>query len=117
MRKHLFLALIITAALLGGCADEKVYDWQRPHDTYLVATFSRNQAAEDLKSKLQKNGFESRIETELKNGQFNLNVLADVYEKSPDTLSRLESISGVKPVLRGSGSGKTPKSAIPAKDI
>jgi len=116
MLKHLALTLVLLATLLGGCADETVYDWQRPHDTYLVGTFSQGPKAEELKSKLQKNGYESRIETNLKNGQFQLNVLVDVYEKAPDTLSRLEGISGVKPVLRGTP-GKTSKNAIPAKDI
>ena len=116
MFKHIALALIVLATLLGGCADEKVYDWQRPHDTYLVGTFSQGPKAEDLKAVLQKNGFESRVETDIKNGQFQLNVLVDVYEKAPDTLSRLESISGVKPVLRGTPA-KNSKAAIPAKEI
>ena len=116
MQRHFLLARAVIAALLGGCADEKVYDWQRPHDTYLVGTFTRQQAAEDLRTKLGRNGFESRIETDIKNGQLCLNVLVDLYEKGPDTLARLESLSGFKPVPRG-GAVKAPKSAIPAKEI
>jgi|GEM_PF-1290716 len=116
-------AALILTAFLGGCAEETVYDWQRPHETYQVGAFSKSQNAEALKSQLAKNGFESRIETEIKNGQFYLNVLVDVYDKQPDTLRRLESISGVKPHLRGGKSGApgnpgaAPSPAIPAKDI
>ncbi|EHJ48731.1 Sporulation domain-containing protein [Solidesulfovibrio carbinoliphilus subsp. oakridgensis] len=108
----LVLLATLLAVSLGGCAEETVYDWQRPHDTYQVGSFSQYKKAEDLKSTLQKNGFDSRIETDIKNGQFTLNVLVDVYDKGPDTLTRLERISGVTPHLRGPKSGK-PASASP----
>ncbi|MHC1713640.1 MAG: SPOR domain-containing protein [Solidesulfovibrio sp.] len=117
MLKSLALALVVLTSLFVGCADETVYDWQRPHDTYQVGAFSKSQSAEDLKSKLQKNGYACRIETELKNGQFYLNVLVDVYDKTPETMARLEQISGVKPMPRTGHSGKASKSAVPAKDI
>jgi len=108
-----FPILLLSLALAGlyGCAEEKVYDWQRPHETYQVGSFSQNQNAEALKSKLSKDGFDSRVETDIKNGQFTLNVLVDVYDSTPDTAARLERIAGVKPLLRG----KTPaKTATPA---
>jgi hypothetical protein len=117
MLKSFALALIALATLFAGCADETVYDWQRPHDTYLVGSFSRSQNADELKSKLQKNGYSCRIETDLKNGQFYLNVLVDVYDKAPDTAARLEQISGIKPLLRTGNSGKAGKATVPAKDI
>lgn len=120
MLRILVLTAAILAATLGGCADEKVYDWQRPHETYQVGAFSQSQNAETLRDKLKKNGFDSRIETEIKNGQFTLNVLVDVYDKGPDTLGRLQSISGIPPSLRGPKSGKasTPPSAlVPSGDI
>ena len=108
----LFVSMLLAlASLLGGCGEETVYDWQRPHDTYQVGSFSKAQNADALKVKLGQNGFESRIETELKNGQFVLNVLVDVYDQQPDTLARLERLSGVKPLLRTKTS---PKSAAPA---
>ena len=116
-------AALVLAACLGGCADETVYDWQRPHETYQVGAFSKAQNADALKAELARNGFDSRVETEIKNGQFYLNVLVDVYDKQPDTLARLERISGVKPHLRGPKSGAPatgaapPAPAIPAKDI
>lgn len=120
MLRTLVLMAAFLAAILGGCADEQVYDWQRPHDTYQVGSFTKYQNAEELKNTLQKNGFDCRIETDIKNGQFQLNVLVDVYDKTPDTLARLEHLSGVKPYLRG-GRAATPaaKSAppIPGKDL
>ena len=107
----LLVLLLAMAAGLSGCAEETVYDWQRPHDTYQVGTFSKAQNADALKAKLGKEGFDSRIETDIKNGQFTLNVLVDVYDAKPDTLARLERIAGAKPLLRG----KTPpKTAAPA---
>ena len=107
----LLVLLLAMAAGLSGCAEETVYDWQRPHDTYQVGTFSKAQNADALKAKLGKDGFDSRIETDIKNGQFTLNVLVDVYDAKPDTLARLERIAGAKPLLRG----KTPtKAASPA---
>ncbi|MHC1791524.1 SPOR domain-containing protein [Solidesulfovibrio sp.] len=125
-------ALILLSLLLAlsGCAEETVYDWQRPHDTYQVGSFSKAQNADALKAKLIQNGFESRVETDIKNGQFTLNVLVDVYDAKPDTLSRLEQIAGVRPLLRGktptrttsktpaaSGAPATPPAAIPASGI
>lgn len=108
MVRPLVLAMALLAACLGGCAEEKVYDWQRPHETYQVGSFSQYQNAETLKNTLQKNGFDSRIETDIKNGQFMLNVLVDVYDKAPDTMARLERLSGVTPHLRGPKSDKKP---------
>ena len=112
MRGIFISVLVLAAALaLGGCAEETVYDWQKPHDTYQVGSFSQAQKADALKAKLVQNGFDSRIETDIKNGQFTLNVLVDVYDAQPDTLSRLERIAGAKPLLRS----KTPsKTASPA---
>ncbi|OLN25987.1 hypothetical protein DVDV_2977 [Desulfovibrio sp. DV] len=112
MRGIFISVLVLAAALaLGGCAEETVYDWQKPHDTYQVGSFSQAQKADALKAKLVQNGFDSRIETDIKNGQFTLNVLVDVYDTQPDTLSRLERIAGAKPLLRS----KTPsKTASPA---
>ncbi|MGE4538702.1 MAG: SPOR domain-containing protein [Desulfovibrio sp.] len=119
MLRILVLTALILASTLAGCGDETVYDWQRPHDTYQVGSFSKYQNAEALKNKLQKNGFDCRIETDIKNGQFFLNVLVDVYNKTPDTLTQLERISGVKPYLRGPKTGEAAKPAapIPGKDI
>jgi hypothetical protein len=108
----LALAVLTLALCLGGCGDETVYDWQRPHDSYLVGSFSQSQGAEALKSKLQKNGYATRIETELKNGEFYLNVLVDVYDATPDTLSRLEAVAGTKPIPR-----KSTKSGAVSKGI
>ena len=112
MRFFPFLVLLLAlAAGLTGCAEETVYDWQRPHQTYQVGTFSKAQNADALKDKLSKDGFDSRVETDIKNGQFALNVLVDVYDAKPDTVARLERIAGAKPLLRG----KTPpKTASPA---
>ena len=109
--RALFLGLLLAfACALAGCGDETVYDWQRPHDTYQVGSFSKSDNANALKNKLGQNGFQSRIETEIKNGQFVLNVMVDVYDRQPDTMSRLERIAGVRPVLRE----RTPvKSAMP----
>lgn len=98
----LALILLLLPLCLAGCGDETVYDWQRPHDTYQVGSFSQSQAAEALKTKLQRSGYETRIETALKNGEFYLNVLVDVYDSTPDTLSRLETVAGTKPIPRKS---------------
>ena len=123
MLRIIVLLLILAACPLGGCADAQVYDWQRPHDTYQVGSFSKYQNAEDLKRKLEKEGFDCRIETDIKNGQFFLNVLVDVYDKSPGSLAKLERISGIKPYLRGPRPGKTesapaaPAAPIPGKDL
>jgi len=110
----LLLFLVLTAGLCG-CADETVYDWQRPHDTYQVGSFSKAENADALKAKLNREGFDSRIETDIKNGQFTLNVLVDVYNAQPDTTARLERIAGVKPLLRGKTPTKTasPSPALP----
>lgn len=110
----LVLAAALLTVLLGGCAEETVYDWQRPHDTYQVGSFSQYQNAENLKDKLQKNGFDSRIETDIKNGQFTLNVLVDIYDKAPDTMTRLERVSGVTPHLRNPRSGTPPATPTPS---
>ncbi|WP_428564867.1 MAG: SPOR domain-containing protein [Solidesulfovibrio sp. DCME] len=112
---RLFAAILVAFALFaGGCADETVYDWQRPHETYQVGSFSKYQNAETLKNELQKNGFDSRIETDIKNGQFTLNVLVDIYDKAPDTMARLERIGGVKPFLRGPKTDKPAAAPAPA---
>ncbi len=98
--------LCITAlvlSLLGGCSlfeEDKIYEWQRPHDTYQVGAFGKAENAEHLKSKLAKNGYESRIETEIVNGVFYLNVLVDVYNPAPDTVDRLTDLTGAAPVLK-----------------
>ena len=113
MRFFPILLLLLALAVLAGCADETVYDWQRPHETYQVGSFSQNQNAEALKAKLSKEGFDSRVETDIKNGQFTLNVLVDVYDAHPDTVSRLERIAGVKPLLRGKTPQKTASPAAP----
>lgn len=111
MRFIPMLLTLLAVAGLWGCAEEKVYDWQRPHETYQVGSFSKAQNADALKAKLSQNGFDSRVETDIKNGQFTLNVLVDVYDAQPDTAARLERIAGVKPLLRA----KTPtKTAPPA---
>jgi len=95
------MALCLAGLLLvTGCADEKVYDWQRPHDTYLVGSFTDTGAAEALRSKLQRNGYASRVETDIKNGKFQLNVVVDIYDSTPYTLTKLESITGTPPVPR-----------------
>ena len=46
----LLVLLLAMAAGLSGCAEETVYDWQRPHDTYQVGTFSKAQNADALKA-------------------------------------------------------------------
>ena len=123
--RALFLLLLLTGAcLLAGCGDETVYDWQRPHDTYQVGSFSKADNANALKAKLGQNGFQSRIETEIKNGQFVLNVLVDVYDRQPDTMARLERLAGVKPLLRertpaksAAPAGSSPASAVPPSGI
>ena len=121
----LFVSMLLAlASLLGGCGEETVYDWQRPHDTYQVGSFSKAQNADALKVKLGQNGFESRIETEIKNGQFVLNVLVDVYDRQPDTMARLERVAGVKPLLRertpaktAAPAGSKPAPAVPASGL
>ena len=95
------VSALVLLLVLTGCAEEKVYDWQRPHDTYQVGAFSKAANAEALKAALNKNGYDSRVETEIINGVFYLNVLVDVYDNAPDTLARLEKISGTKPISRG----------------
>jgi hypothetical protein len=114
VRALLLCFLLAWAGLLGGCGDETVYDWQRPHDTYQVGSFSKADNANALKAKLGQNGFECRIETEIKNGQFVLNVLVDVYDRQPDTMARLERVAGVKPLLRERTPAKTSAPAAPA---
>lgn len=98
----LALVLLLLPPCLSACGDETVYDWQRPHDTYQVGSFVQSQAAEALKTKLQRNGYETRIETALRNGEFYLNVLVDIYDTAPDTLSRLEAVAGTTPIPRKS---------------
>ena len=114
MRGILVSIVLLAALALGGCADETVYDWQKPHDTYQVGSFSHAQNADALKAKLVQNGFDSRIETDIVNGQFALNVLVDVYGTQPDTVSRLERIAGAKPLLRGKTPSKTTSPGAPA---
>ncbi|MGD9610577.1 MAG: SPOR domain-containing protein [Desulfovibrionaceae bacterium] len=110
MWRAFLMALCLTGltVALVGCGDEKVYDWQRPHDTYLVGSFSDSRQADALRSKLQRSGYAPRIETGIQNGTFMLNVLVDVYTMTPNTLPELEKISGKPPVLRKS-STDTPK--------
>lgn len=117
MSRLLAAFCVVAALLLTGCADETVYDWQRPHDTYQVGSFSKYQNAENLKNELGKNGFQSRIETEIKNGQFYLNVLVDLYDKAPDSVAKLERISGVKPYLRNPKPTKAAPSPAPAAEL
>ncbi|MFP5258293.1 MAG: SPOR domain-containing protein [Acidobacteriota bacterium] len=114
MRFIPILVLLLTLAGLSGCAEEKVYDWQRPHETYQVGSFSKAQNADALKAKLGREGFDSRVETDIKNGQFTLNVLVDVYDAKPDTAARLERIADVKPLLRGKTPVKTASPGTPA---
>ncbi len=99
---RLLLSLsLVLAALAASCGSEPVvYDWQKPHDTYQVGAFTRSVNAEELKDKLGRSGFSSRIETEIKNGVFYLNVLVDVYNPVPGVEEKLERISGAKPILR-----------------
>ncbi len=94
----LIMALVVLAASCGS--EPVIYDWQKPHDTYQVGAFTKSVNAEELKEKLGKNGFNSRIETEIKNGVFYLNVLVDVYSPVPGVEQKLERISGTKPLLR-----------------
>ena len=105
MRKACVVTLLLAVLAFGlaGCGgDETVYDWQRPHDTYLVGSYTDGQQAEKLKQKLQHNGYECRVGTEIKNGEFVYTLLVDIYDSSPDSLSRLESLAGVHPVPRKS---------------
>lgn len=99
------LAAVLAFGLAGCGGDETVYDWQRPHDTYLVGSFTDGKRAEDLKQKLQHNGYECRIGTDIKNGEFVYTLLVDIYDSSPGSLSRLESVAGIKPVPRKSSQG------------
>jgi len=115
MRKTCLVALTLMLAslFLGGCGgDETVYDWQRPHDTYLVGTFSSGQAAESLRAKLQRNGYACRIGTDIKNGEFVYNLLVDIYDSSPDSLSKLEALSGMRPVPLRSSQGEAVSKGI-----
>lgn len=114
MRFIPILVLLLALAGLAGCAEETVYDWQRPHETYQVGSFSKAQNADALKAKLGREGFDSRVETDIKNGQFTLNVLVDVYDAKPDTAARLERIAGAKPLLRGKTPVKTTSPGTPA---
>ena len=96
------LPLVLCLALaVAACGSEPViHDWQRPHDTYQVGAFTKAENAEELKAALEHNGFASRIETEIRNGVFYLNVLVDVYSPAPGTEEKLERISKAKPILR-----------------
>jgi len=116
MRRALILALCLAGLTLAltGCADETVYDWQRPHETYLVGSFSDSQQADALRGKLQRNGYACRIETDIKNGEFMLNVLVDVYTSTPKTFAELESLSGKPPVLRKPKTAPTSPNAATA---
>lgn len=58
--------------------------------------------ADTLRSKLQRNGYACRTETDIKDGVFLLNVLVDVYTTTPNTLTELTTLSGSTPVLRKS---------------
>jgi hypothetical protein len=94
----LVLCLALVAASCGS--DPVIHDWQRPHDTYQVGAFTKSENAEELKAELEKNGFASRIETEIRGGVFYLNVLVDVYSPVPGVEAKLERISKAKPILR-----------------
>lgn len=112
LRPYVVVLAVVPLLLLSlaACGDETVYDWQRPHDTYLVGSFDQSGQAEALRSKLQRGGYESRLTTELKNGELHYNVLVDVYNTTADTLSRLEAVSGTKAVpLKSSKSGSVSK--------
>ncbi len=103
-----FCILSLSAILLCGCSlfeEEKTYDWQRPHDTYQVGAFSKAANADALNEKLKKSGFDSRIETEIINGVFYLNVMVDVYDPTPGVKERLESITGHEAILRSKKKG------------
>jgi len=107
MSRFISIALLLSL-FLSGCSffdEEKTYEWQRPHDTYQVGAFSKAANAEQLKDKLKKSGFDSRIETEIVNGVFYLNVLVDVYDPAPGVKDRLEQITGVQAVLRKKSGG------------
>lgn len=107
MARLISIAILITL-LLSGCSyfeEEKTYDWQRPHDTYQVGAFSKAANAEQLNDKLKKNGFDSRIETEIINGVFYLNVMVDVYDPAPDVKDRLEKVTGAQAILRARKGG------------
>jgi len=94
----LLVCLAFAAASCGS--DPVIHDWQRPHDTYQVGAFTKAENAEELKAELEKNGFATRIETEIQKGVFYLNVLVDVYSPVPGVEAKLERISHAKPILR-----------------
>ena len=112
-------ALLVGACLLllAGCADETVYDWQRPHQTYQAASYSEGGKAEDMKVKLQRNGFASRIETGIKDGHYQYNVLVDIYDLKSDSLAKVESVTGVRPSIRNNNASKPQQNSIPTGDI
>jgi hypothetical protein len=106
----LALAAMTMLLCLAGCGDETVYDWQRPHDTYLVGSFTQSAQAESFRTKLQRSGYDCRTTTELKSGTLHYNVLVDIYDTSPDTLSRLEAVTGGKAIpLKSTKSGSVSK--------
>jgi len=103
-----FCMLALAATLLCGCSlfeEEKTYDWQRPHDTYQVGAFSKAANADALNDKLKKSGYDSRIETEIVNGVFYLNVMVDVYDPVPGVKEKLEALTGHEAILRKKQSG------------
>jgi len=110
-RAVLPLALALVLCLAACSSDPVIHDWQRPHDTYQVGAFTKSENAEELKDALAKNGFSSRIETEIRNGVFYLNVLVDVYSPTPGLEEKLERISKTKPILRSKS-----KAAVPAQN-
>lgn len=117
MPRFAALLMAVCVLLLVGCAEETVYDWQRPHQTYQVASSTKGDTATALRQKLQGNGFASRIETGLKDGRYQYNVLVDIYDMKPDTLSRLEALTGVRPFLRNNNASQPQQNPIPAGDI
>ncbi|QLA15190.1 SPOR domain-containing protein [Desulfolutivibrio sulfoxidireducens] len=101
MPRALLPLVLAFAVLTAACgSDPVIHDWQRPHDTYQVGAFTKSQNAEELKDKLGRSGFAARIQTEIQNGVFYLNVLVDIYSPVPGVEEKLERISGTKPILR-----------------
>lgn len=100
------LCLALFAAACGS--DPVIHDWQRPHDTYQVGAFTKAENAEELRDVLAGNGFSSRIETEIRNGVFYLNVLVDVYNPTPGLEEKLERICKTKPILRSKARANAP---------